>query len=333
MTRPSDIDLAIIGGGLVSATVALAASALRPHWQVALICAEPRCGGGPIGPTFVADLPPGGADLIGDAIVAQWPGFHAVHTDRIEDHERPLLSVAPEQLHADVALRLGPDRLLCALPSATIGHAGGVVRAGEHRFAARAVLDLRTAPRLPVAPLIHIDQGSLFDTQAGGLELPVLIDTGETADRATPGTGETPGLRQYVPAMPGWLQIRRLSFATTMEQVRFRAEAPAGGVERVHASFMPFAGNSEPVPLGPPNPLLPSALPGALELALAIVRIGIPHDEPLSQTALNAALARFAIATADRLAPRLQALHLVASAGPAAMPQAALLASRLHVTG
>lgn len=308
------VDLLIVGGEVLPALVALAALDRAPGKRVALATSASRFGGGIVEPCFVHHLEPAGMDVLAPAQVAQWEGFHLIRNARVEDHAHPIAGFAPEQWHAELAVRIAPELLQAGVPAPTIRLDGQTCRLPSGAtISARAVLDLRRSPPLPVAPLVMIDDAAHFDHRSG-LTLPMLGDSGERGD----------GIGQVFPMAAEWLRLRRVHFATAMAQVRFHARPVADGAHPLPSRFMPFDGVQEGVPTGSPHPLLPSSLPGTLDLALALAD-ALAAAAAFGPESLKAALSRFALRQRERLRARRQLLEMVATASPSAWLDACVM--------
>ncbi|MFX4454755.1 hypothetical protein ABTA67_19975, partial [Acinetobacter baumannii] len=77
-----------------------------------------------------------------------------------------------------------------------------------------------------------------------------------------------------------------------MAQVRFHARPVADGAHPLPSRFMPFDGVQEGIPTGAPHPLVPSSLPGTLDLALALAD-ALAAAAAFGPESLKAALSRF----------------------------------------
>lgn len=315
--------LIVVGGGLIGALVALANRLHAGQRRIVLVEDRHRFGGGPVQPFFGDTIGKDGMELIADAIIIEWPGYlvnerAAASPDEpiLTRIDRPICVVAPEQLHADLVTLLPPEDLHLHADIGPLSVGRTSVDLGALTLEGDAVLDLRPARRISSSARIEIEIGSHLPEEFVELSLPVLAD------------GSVPGahLMQYFPMDPRWLVMRRVRYLSDADPGTPRhAHGPAGGADAVrHLAFM-FDAPALPIPFPVPSALLPSEVPGATALALAVA--ACPAVTP---TAIADLLATLAASHRREGAGRLQALDLLAQAGPDSTPFAAIeLANRL----
>ena len=142
MTRKTDCDIAILGGGLAGGLIALALKRHRPELSVQLVEEGETLGGNHIWCFFGSDLGPEGRALVDPLVVHSWPGYevrfpahrrmldtpyHAVRSERLDE-------VLRAELPGE-AVRTG-TRAIGASPDAV------VLQSGE-RIEADGVIDCR----------------------------------------------------------------------------------------------------------------------------------------------------------------------------------------------
>lgn len=306
--------LIVVGSSLAGALIALANAARPATRRIILIEAQHRFGGGPAQPFFKDALSEAGKDLVADAIVSEWP--HYVTLGRREEtasaaaagpglmqFDRPVMLLAPEQLHADLVTMLRPEdlRLHAQLGPLSVGKTS--VDLGDERIEGDAVLDLRPilagvtratgdVARIEVELGSHLPEGTL------PLSVPVLADATVEAGPA--------GVLQYFPMDPRWLIMRRLRILPHGDPGLSRASTSAPvGSEAVRRTTFVLDGPSLPVPMPVPSALLPSEVPGAVALALAVAQCPSVAD-------LGPMLQELAAHHRNEGAKRLEALHLLA---------------------
>lgn len=313
----------MVGGGLTAALVALAnRHRVRPR-RIILVEDRHRFGGGPVQPFFADALPAEGMALVADAIVREWPGYlvSGPGSDGAGDPvltriDRPICVVAPEQLHADLVTLLAPADLHLHADIGPLSVGRTSVDLGPCRLEGDAVLDLRPARRPSSAARIELELGSHLPESGIPLSLPVL------SDATIPGRG----LMQYFPMDPRWLVMRCVRFLPDGDPGMTRyAEGPVDGADAVRRISFDIASPDLPIPFPVPGALLPSEVPGAAALALALA--GCPGTSPAAISNCLAALAQ-----AHRLAGegRRQTLGLLAETADGNLPYEAIeLADRL----
>lgn len=315
--------LIVVGGGLTAALVALANRTHARRRRIVLVEDRHRFGGGPVEPFFADTIDRAGLDLIADAIILQWPGYlvseHAP-TARGEPVlsriDRPICVVAPEQLHADLVTLLPAEDLHLHADIGPLSVGRTSVDLGALTLEGDAVLDLRQPRRPSSSARIEIEIGSHLPEEFVELSLPVLTD----------GNVPGPGLMQYFPMDPRWLVMRRMRYFTDADPGSSRhVHGPAGGADAVRRLAFMFDGPALSIPSPVPSALLPSEIPGATALALAIA--ACPAISPAAVTDL---LKTLAMSHRVEGAGRLQALTLLSQAELEGTHFAAMqLASRL----
>lgn len=136
---PNRPDLAIAGGGLAGALVALAFAKWRPEVEVALYEAGPTFGGNHIWSLFDSDLSGDARALVEPLIVARWDSYDIAFPDRRRTLPTGYASITSERLDAVVREVLGARALSGVIASPEEGE---LKLLGE-TLPAAAVLDAR----------------------------------------------------------------------------------------------------------------------------------------------------------------------------------------------
>ena len=177
MATHQSCDLAIVGGGLAGALIALAVHARHPTLSLRLIEGGERIGGNHLWSFFATDLTREAARLVAPLVAYHWPG----HDVRFPAHERTLdghyCSVTSERLDAHVRATLPPAAVLTGGRVAACSATAAIMADGS-RIEARGVIDARGAGDLSLLDCgwqKFVGQG--FDVAAGhGLARPVVMD-------------------------------------------------------------------------------------------------------------------------------------------------------------
>ncbi|MFA7585682.1 MAG: lycopene beta-cyclase CrtY [Novosphingobium sp.] len=172
------IDIAIAGGGLSGALIALALRRRRPDLSIVLIEQGARIGGNHRWSWFASDLTPDGEDLLAGLRTTRWDGGYDVafpgHSRRLSTHYR---SLASADLDAGLRRVLPIDAIRCQSAIAVVD-GDGVTIAGGERITARAVIDCRGA-----GPSPHLGGGwqvfmghHVRTARPHGIERPTIMD-------------------------------------------------------------------------------------------------------------------------------------------------------------
>lgn len=315
--------LIVVGGGLTAALIALANKNRTTPRRVVLVEDRHRFGGGPVQPFFADAMTTEGMALVADAVVREWPGYlviepaeHVGADPVITRIERSIFVLAPEQLHAELVTLVPPEDLHLHADIGPLAIGRTSVDLGSSNLAGDAVLDLRPLRRRSSAARIELELGSHLPEEGIALSLPVL------ADATIPGQA----MMQYFPMDARWLIMRRARFLADGDPGTTRfTRGPAGGSDAVRRISFDYDAPSLPIPFPVPAALLPSEVPGAAALAIALARC--PSVSPDSLGELVTTLAQ----THRRAgASRAEALKLLARSADQYVPYHAVeLADRL----
>ncbi|WP_230291721.1 lycopene beta-cyclase CrtY [Croceicoccus sp. Ery5] len=173
-------DIAIAGGGLSGALIALALRARRPNVSVALIEGGPAIGGHHLWSFFASDIAPASRDLVEPLVAARWDGGYDV---AFPEYRRSLptayRSVTSDNLARAVADALPADAVMTGTKVTALDGHGVVLDSGE-RIAARAVIDARGIGPAQLRALKGGWQkfaGQMLELEAPhGLTRPVVMD-------------------------------------------------------------------------------------------------------------------------------------------------------------
>ena len=172
-------DIAILGGGLSGALIALALTARRPELRVMIVEREARLGGNHVWSFFASDLSPAGRALIEPLIAARWDEGYDVRFPAFSRTLRtPYRSITSARLDAVLRERL-PE---ASIVEGEVSEAGPdrVVLADGRVIAAGGVIDARGAARLPhLAGGWQKFVGQMLRTAGPhGLARPIVMDAG-----------------------------------------------------------------------------------------------------------------------------------------------------------
>ncbi|HEX7821213.1 MAG TPA: lycopene beta-cyclase CrtY [Sphingobium sp.] len=177
------VDVAIVGGGLAGGLVALALAAQRPDLRLALIEAEPHCGGNHVWSCFASDIAAEDRWLAAPLVCHAWDG----HDVRFADHSRTFRqgyqSIESERLDAALRAALPPASLFTGARVDLVTQTS--VRLSDGRtITAGGVIDARGPGDLSRLDLGYQKfLGQQLDLAAPhGLTRPVIMDA--TVDQA-----------------------------------------------------------------------------------------------------------------------------------------------------
>ena len=136
-------DIAIAGGGLSGALIALALRARRPDVSVALVEGGPVIGGHHLWSFFASDIADADRELVEPLIAARWDaGYDVAFPEYRRTLPTPYRSIASENLARTVAAAMPCDAVLTDAPVGLLDAAGITLQDGR-RIAAGAVIDAR----------------------------------------------------------------------------------------------------------------------------------------------------------------------------------------------
>lgn len=152
MSRPASPeprpDLAILGGGLAGALVALTLAARRPELRVTVIEQGETLGGAHVWSFFASDLPDGAEALLEPLIAARWDGYDVHFPGHSRRLATPYRAITAARLDDAVRTALPHGRVLTGA-RVTAASAGRVSLDDGRTIEAGAVLDTRGAHGLP----------------------------------------------------------------------------------------------------------------------------------------------------------------------------------------
>lgn len=136
-------DIAIAGGGLSGAMIALALRARRPDVSVALVEGGPAIGGHHVWSFFTTDIAPADRPLVEPLIAARWDaGYEVAFPDYRRTLPTAYRSITSEHLAKAVDAALPDGAVMTGAPVAALDAAGLDLKDGT-RIAAGAVIDAR----------------------------------------------------------------------------------------------------------------------------------------------------------------------------------------------
>ena len=173
-----DTDIAIVGGGLAGALIALALAQARPDRRLVLLESGPVPGGNHRWSWFASDLSAAGQELLAPLATTRWDeGYDVAFPAHRRHLPTPYRSLASPDLAAALARLLPPAALRCGQAAATLDRAG-VTMADGTRISAGAVIDCRG-----FAPTAHLTGGwqvfmgrHLRTARPHGVQRPVIMD-------------------------------------------------------------------------------------------------------------------------------------------------------------
>lgn len=173
-------DIAIAGGGLSGALIALALSARRPEVSVALVEGGPAIGGHHVWSFFASDIAPADRALVDPLVAARWDaGYDVAFPEYRRTLPTSYRSITSEQLAQAVDAALPDGAVMTGMPVATLD-AGGMVLENGTRIEAGAVIDARGIGRAQLGALKGGWQkftGQMLELKAPhGLTRPVVMD-------------------------------------------------------------------------------------------------------------------------------------------------------------
>ncbi|SDR68996.1 lycopene beta-cyclase [Friedmanniella luteola] len=171
----SDVDLAVLGGGLAGGLVALAVAERHPHLRLAVV-EQDRIGGNHVWSHFAADVDDADAWLVEPLISHRWDAYDVAFPGFARELRAPYRSITSERLAEVVHARLPAGsvvrgRVADARPDRVRLHDGRTLHA-------RAVLDARGPGDLGLLRLGYQKfVGQVLHTRAPhGVQRPVVMD-------------------------------------------------------------------------------------------------------------------------------------------------------------
>lgn len=141
-------DIAILGGGLSGALIALAMAMRRPDLRVTVIERGETLGGHHVWSFFASDLPEGGAALVEPLIAARWQGYDVRFPGLSRRLSTPYRSVTSARLDAAVRAALPADAVLTGA-QVVAATPVSVTLADGRTIAAGGVIDARGMQAMP----------------------------------------------------------------------------------------------------------------------------------------------------------------------------------------
>ncbi len=196
----SQLDVAIVGGGLAGGLIALALHRARPEFRIALIEAGKVIGGNHRWSWFDSDLSDDGRALLGGFRQTEWDNGYDVQFPKYRRTlQTSYRSMASTDFHEGLVRAL-PDSALMLGRKALSLDARGVDLDGGGRLDARAVIDCRSfepSEHLSGGWQVFLGRQMRLDT-AHGLERPTIMDA--SVDQLAPhGNG---GAYRFVYVLP-----------------------------------------------------------------------------------------------------------------------------------
>ncbi len=171
-----DTDLAIVGGGLSGALVALALAQRAPDARVSLIDPAPSLGGAHVWSFFDTDVAPRDWPIVAPLISHHWDGYDVRFPARRRSFRTGYNSIRSAHLDQVVRATLAPGAIIAG--AAAVIEPGKVILTNQRAITAHAVLDARGP-----ADMAHFGGGwqkfvgRQFSLAAPhGLERPVIMD-------------------------------------------------------------------------------------------------------------------------------------------------------------
>lgn len=100
------VEMALVGGGLQSALIALATLAHRPRTRIAILERERRLGGNHLWSFHDGDVPEQARDIIAPLVVHRWSGWDVAFPGLRRSFDIPYASITSERLHEVVSNRV-----------------------------------------------------------------------------------------------------------------------------------------------------------------------------------------------------------------------------------
>lgn len=146
--RPDTCDIAILGGGLAGALIALALAERRPDLHVLIVERGEKLGGDHVWSFFAGDLSPQGAALADPLVAARWDSYSVHFPGFSRTLGTPYHSITSDRLDRAVRAAL-PSRHVLTNSDAIAATPVSVTLADGQVIAAGGVIDARGAAGLP----------------------------------------------------------------------------------------------------------------------------------------------------------------------------------------
>lgn len=94
-----NVEMALVGGGLQNALIALATLARRPRTRIAIVERAPRLGGNHLWSFHEGDVPREAQDIVEPLVVQRWPGWDVAFPRLRRHFAIPYASITSDRLH------------------------------------------------------------------------------------------------------------------------------------------------------------------------------------------------------------------------------------------
>jgi lycopene beta-cyclase len=177
MPATHNCDIAIVGGGLSGALIALALARKRPDCDIRLIDAAPRIGGNHLWSFFSTDVAVADRWLVAPLVSYGWTSYEVAFPGHARTIRAPYYSVESERLDRVVREAL-PEKSLMLKRKVLAASGKAVVLADGDRVEARGVIDCRGPGDLG---LLELGWQKFYGRElrlddAHGLARPVMMD-------------------------------------------------------------------------------------------------------------------------------------------------------------
>lgn len=142
MASVQHCDLAIAGGGLAGALIALALAEKRPDLDVRIVEGADMIGGNHAWSFFGADIAPSERWLIERLVVHAWPGYSIAFPRAVRQLPQPYYTIESTRLDAVVRETIAPERLMLGAAIEEVTQTTILLANGD-RITATGVIDAR----------------------------------------------------------------------------------------------------------------------------------------------------------------------------------------------
>lgn len=170
-------DIAILGGGLAGALIALELAAVRPELSVLLVEGKSTFGGNHIWSFFASDVEPQHSGLVEPLVVSRWHGYDVHFQDHSRQLATPYHAITSERLNRHLRDVLPEPSLLTGTPVVSASQRTFTLADGQ-TYRTGGVIDARGIRSLP-----HMQGGwqkfagqMLTLAQPHGLDRPIVMD-------------------------------------------------------------------------------------------------------------------------------------------------------------
>ncbi|RYE37567.1 MAG: lycopene cyclase, partial [Hyphomicrobiales bacterium] len=170
-------DIAILGGGLAGALIALELAASRPELSVLLVEGQSSFGGNHIWSFFQSDISPQDSALVDPLVVSRWTGYDVHFQGHSRRLRTPYRSITSERLNRHLHEVLPEPSLLTGTPVVSASQRTFTLADGQ-TYRTGGVIDARGIHSLP-----HMQGGwqkfagqVLTLEQPHGLDCPIVMD-------------------------------------------------------------------------------------------------------------------------------------------------------------